>query len=86
MRPALPARRRWALPSTLADATDINIVRDAEAEALLHDYTAPIFKATGIMGRLIRIHATRAQERLKPGTPPWLRADDIISYKPLKIR
>ena len=31
-----------------------------------------------------RIHATRAQERLKPGSPAWLRADDILSYKPPK--
>ena len=31
-----------------------------------------------------RIHATRAQESLKPGTPPWLRADDILTYKPPK--
>ena len=30
------------------------------------------------------IHATRAQERLKPGSPAWLRADDIITYKPPK--
>lgn len=31
-----------------------------------------------------RIHAGRAQESLKPGTPPWLRADDILTYKPPK--
>lgn len=30
------------------------------------------------------IHATRAQERLKPGSPAWLRADDILTYKPPK--
>lgn len=30
------------------------------------------------------IHATRAQQRLKPGSPAWLRADDIITYKPPK--
>jgi hypothetical protein len=28
------------------------------------------------------IHATRAQERLKPGSPAWLRAEDILTYKP----
>jgi len=28
-----------------------------------------------------RIQATRAQVKLKPGTPAWLRADDIVSYK-----
>jgi predicted Zn-dependent protease len=30
------------------------------------------------------IHATRAQEGLKPGSPAWLRADDILTYKPPK--
>ncbi|MCC6790081.1 MAG: M48 family metallopeptidase [Thermomicrobiales bacterium] len=30
------------------------------------------------------IHATRAQERLKPGSPAWLRAEDIVTYKPMK--
>lgn len=29
-----------------------------------------------------RIQATRAQVKLKKGTPAWLRADDIASYKP----
>jgi predicted Zn-dependent protease len=29
-----------------------------------------------------KIHAARAQAKLKPNTPPWLRADDIVSYKP----
>ena len=33
-----------------------------------------------------KIHATRAQERLKDGSPAWLRADDIISYKPPSSR
>ena len=31
-------------------------------------------------------HASRAQAKLKPGTPAWLRADDIVSYKPPKSR
>jgi predicted Zn-dependent protease len=29
-----------------------------------------------------RIQATRAQAKLKEGSPAWLRADDIASYKP----
>lgn len=33
-----------------------------------------------------RIQATRAQAKLKRGTPAWLRADDIVSYKPVKPR
>jgi predicted Zn-dependent protease len=28
-----------------------------------------------------QIQATRAQAKLKTGTPAWLRADDIVSYK-----
>jgi predicted Zn-dependent protease len=31
-------------------------------------------------------HAARAQSKLKRGSPAWLRADDIVSYKPPKIR
>ncbi|WP_242390364.1 M48 family metalloprotease [Polymorphum gilvum] len=27
-------------------------------------------------------YAARAQKNLKPGTPSWLQADDIVSYKP----
>jgi len=33
-----------------------------------------------------QIHATRAQERLKNGSPAWLRAGDIIAYKPPSSR
>ena len=33
-----------------------------------------------------RIQATRAQVKLKRGSPAWLRADDIVSYKPQKQR
>ncbi|WP_421722969.1 M48 family metalloprotease [Bauldia sp.] len=31
-----------------------------------------------------KIHATRAQERLKTGSPGWVRAEDIIAYTPPK--
>lgn len=31
-----------------------------------------------------RIHAGRAQESLKRGSPAWLRAEDILTYKPPK--
>lgn len=30
--------------------------------------------------------AGRAQAKLKAGTPAWLRADDIVSYNPPKLR
>ena len=33
-----------------------------------------------------KIHATRAQAKLKRGSPAWLRADDIVSYKPSRAR
>ena len=33
-----------------------------------------------------KIHATRAQAKLKPNSPAWLRADDIVSYKAPKFR
>lgn len=32
-----------------------------------------------------RRYAARAQSKLKTGTPAWLQADDIVSYKPPKI-
>lgn len=31
-----------------------------------------------------RRYAARAQTKLKPGSPAWLQADDIVSYKPAK--
>ena len=31
-----------------------------------------------------QMHAERAQAKLKPNSPAWLRADDIVSYKPPK--
>ena len=31
-----------------------------------------------------RQHAARAQKGLKPGSPGWIRADDIVSYHPDK--
>jgi predicted Zn-dependent protease len=31
-------------------------------------------------------HATRAQAKLKPNSPAWLRADDIVTYKKPNFR
>lgn len=31
-------------------------------------------------------HATRAQAKLKPNSPAWLRADDIVTYKAPRLR
>jgi predicted Zn-dependent protease len=33
-----------------------------------------------------QIQASKAQAKLKAGTPAWLRADDIVSYKPPKSK
>jgi predicted Zn-dependent protease len=33
-----------------------------------------------------KLHAARAQARLQPHSPAWLRADDIVSYKPPKLK
>ena len=33
-----------------------------------------------------KVHAKRAQAKLKRGSPAWLQADDIISYKAPKVR
>jgi predicted Zn-dependent protease len=29
-----------------------------------------------------QIFAKRAQARLQPGTPEWIKNDDVINYKP----
>ena len=44
-----------ALAPGMAQAAGVNIVRDAETEALLQDYAAPIFKAAGLQGGDIQI-------------------------------
>jgi predicted Zn-dependent protease len=43
--------------------------------------TAQGLFASGDFGEA-KLHAVRAQAKLKTGTPAWLRADDIVSYKP----
>ena len=32
-----------------------------------------------------RTQATRAQQRFKTGSPGWLKADDILNYRPPKL-
>lgn len=63
----------------------------ARAYAILDDVgMAQLVTAEGLVidGQLgeAKIQATRAQAKLKKGSPPWLRADDIIAYKPRKTR
>ncbi len=33
-----------------------------------------------------RRYAARAQQKLKRGSPSWLQADDIVSYKPPRLK
>lgn len=49
---------------------------------------ADLATARGLMAEgnvdAARRYAARAQTKLKPGSPAWLQADDIVSYKPQK--
>ncbi len=49
---------------------------------------ADLATARGLMAEgnvdAARRYAARAQTKLKPGSPAWLQADDIVSYKPTK--
>jgi predicted Zn-dependent protease len=49
---------------------------------------ADLATARGLMAEgnidAARRYAARAQTKLKPGSPAWLQADDIVSYKPAK--
>src|SRR5271166_4627763 len=44
------------LPGVRAHAQDISLIRDAETEALIADYTNPIFKAAGVASNHIQVH------------------------------
>lgn len=59
----------------------------ARAYALLNDIPmAQLATAQGLFSegnyREAKAQAARAQAKLKTGSPAWLRADDIVSYKP----
>ena len=63
----------------------------ARAYALRNDVAmAELATAQGLFAdgniKEAQAHAARAQAKLKPGSPGWLRADDIVSYKPPKKR
>ncbi|MBT3070698.1 M48 family metalloprotease [Rhodomicrobium sp. Az07] len=45
-----------AVASAPASAQQISLIRDAETEALVADYTAPIFRAAGVSGNNIKVH------------------------------
>ena len=69
--PDLPVGYR-ALGRAYAMKGDITMAELATAQGLFADGEIEEAQA----------HAERAQAKLKVGTPAWLRADDIVSYKP----
>ncbi|HZP19284.1 MAG TPA: M48 family metalloprotease [Bauldia sp.] len=65
-----------ALARAYASKSDIAMAELATAEGLFVDGDFPE----------ARTHAKRAQVKLKAGSPGWLRAEDIVSYKPPIVR
>ena len=45
-----------ALPVAQASAQELSLIRDAETEALIADYTMPIFRAAGVASNNIKVH------------------------------
>ena len=45
-----------AVPVTQASAQELSLIRDAETEALIADYTMPIFRAAGVSSNNIKVH------------------------------
>jgi predicted Zn-dependent protease len=71
-QPAARCLKRWAGAALVASfafasvaaparAQSISLVRDAETEALIADYTRPIFKAAGLSGQNIKVHLVNNQ-------------------------
>ena len=46
----------FAPPTPQATAQEIGLIRDAETEALIADYTMPIFRAAGVASNNIKVH------------------------------
>ena len=65
-----------ALARAFAMKNDIAMAELATAQGYLVDGSVKDAKR----------HATRAQSKLKPNSPAWLRADDIVSYRVPKVR
>jgi predicted Zn-dependent protease len=70
---------------------ELSIGYRALARAYALNNNIPMAQLATAQGLLIdgnlqeaKIQATRAQAKLKTGSPAWLRADDIVSYKPRK--
>jgi predicted Zn-dependent protease len=45
-----------AVPVTQASAQELSLIRDAETEALIAEYTMPIFRAAGVSSNNIKVH------------------------------
>ena len=56
MTAALTALAFCAVQAGHADAQSISLIRDAETEALIADYTGPIFKAAGVASHNVKVH------------------------------
>ena len=53
---AITALALVAVQAGQASAQSVNLIRDAETEALIAEYTAPIFKAAGVSSHNIKVH------------------------------
>ncbi len=53
---AISACLSIAAPVSPASAQELSLIRDAEAEALIADYTMPIFRAAGVSSNNIKVH------------------------------
>ncbi len=53
---AVVALFSFLLPARQATAQELSLIRDAETEALIADYTMPIFRAAGVASNNIKVH------------------------------
>src|SRR5262249_30516561 len=53
---AVSALALAAVPTLKAGAQGVSLIRDAETEALLAEYTAPIFRAANLSSHNIKVH------------------------------
>src|SRR5437868_7666902 len=59
---ALAAAVALALAPAMASAQGVSIVRDAETEALLQDYLAPLFKAANVRAGQMQVFIVPSDE------------------------
>ena len=72
----------------LAQNADFHLpIRPGANVAMFHSMAAVICEE-GLEDRAFieaRTQASRAQQRFKTGSPGWLKADDILNYRPPKL-